>query len=170
MVEREVEFRSGCDLLDVKVSAPLPCPSVVSGFAERCDADYSEHGFDREGEFVVPDDLTVFDVDAADAELRADVRGSEVSGHRSGGPAVPRPSDGMGLDLSDVDGEHVSGFGTFDVGAAGRCVAAVGRLGVGSVGVVEVSDVVGDEFGIGSAVHLRLDFEPFAGLDAGLRD
>ena len=71
----------------------------------------------------------------------------------------------MGLDLADVDCEHVSGLGAFDVGAAGGCVTAVGGLGVGSVGVVEVSDVVGDEMGVGSTVHLGLDFEPFAGFD-----
>ena len=55
----------------------------------------------------------------------------------------------MGVDLADVDSEHLPGFGAFDVGAAGRCVAAVSGLGVGAVGVVEISDVVGDEFCIG---------------------
>ena len=71
----------------------------------------------------------------------------------------------MGLYFADVDGKHMSGFGTFDIGAARRRVAAVGGLGVRTVGVVEVSNVVWDEFGIGTAVHLGLYFEPFAGFD-----
>ena len=72
----------------------------------------------------------------------------------------------MGFDFADVDGEHLSGFGTFNVGAARRCVASVGGLGVGTIGVVKVSDVVWDEFGVWTAVHLSLDLEPFARFDA----
>ena len=166
MINGQVKFRPVGDFLDVEVTAPLPCPAVGSGLAFGCYADYSEHGFDGEGEFVVPDNPLIFDVDAADAELWADVGGSEVSGHCAGGSAISGPADGVGFDFADVDGEHLSGFGTFNVGAAGRCVASVGGLGVGSVGVVEVSDVVWDEFGVGAAVHLSLDFEPFAGFNA----
>ena len=166
VVNGEVKFRPVGDFLDVEITAPLPCPAVGSSLAFGCYADNSHHRFDGEGEFVVPDNPLIFDVDAADAELWADVGGSEVSGHCAGGSAISGPADGVGFDFADLDGEHVSGFGAFDVGATRRCVAAVGGLGVGSVGVVEVSDVVWDEFGVGAAVHLGLDLEPFSGFNS----
>ena len=37
MVDGQVELGASSDFLYVEVSAPLPCPSVVACFAERCD-------------------------------------------------------------------------------------------------------------------------------------
>ena len=121
---------SGRHLLNIEITAVRAVIDGQDSAMDRGDADYARHRLHRQLEPLVPDHVTVVDVDdlGPDSPFLA---AYPVREH-----AVPRPERAVAasvkLDIEDLDLEHVTGFRSCDLDRTSRAVyKREGHIGLG---------------------------------------